>query len=646
VSPARLTLYDLLAMESIRVAPLSVVLVVVGSVIALGARLVATHERRFTVWWASQLARPRILAIRRRYRKGQQELSAKVDPTGVLGIYLIGSLLAICGLVTAAGAAARILFSRRELISLAPFVAQFMASNRTPRLIFAMKLFSWLGEPRVVGGLTAIAALLLIRRSRSIKPALFLVVLVLAGQLLKLAVQHLAEGELGTPGGSYGNPAAFPSGHAVAAVTLYGGIAYLIARLSRTWKVKTWCWAAAIAAILAVGVSQIYSGTNSVFDVAGGFVLGVVLLALASAGMVAWEEMERFDRLKRARKTLVGHALKWGFVAVSMGILIHVVLLALPGLKKSAAALNHLHPAWVLVAVILEVGSNLTLAELYRQTLLELGGPAITYKKALVVSMGGFTVGRVLPGGGATAGVFMARGLTALEVPAAAATSSVLIGGLLGMAVLGIIVAVGALTTLFRGELPTGYLIGIPLASGGLAGFLVLVVKILRSEGVRNRVFGSVERLIGAFRVRVDLTVARGFVEEVAQALPDLRKLAVPAMWSAANWLLDALALWVLFFGFGYRMHIGILLIGYGVANLVNGLPITPGGLGLVEAGLAGVYVAFGVPSGVAVVTVLAYRLVSFWLPVAAGVPAYLKGAGRKPRSFDKIEEVAQEVGS
>jgi hypothetical protein len=90
--------------------------------------------------------------------------------------------------------------------------------------------------------------------------------------------------------------------------------------------------------------------------------------------------------------------------------------------------------------------------------------------------------------------------------------------------------------------------------------------------------------------------------------------------WAAMSWLTDAAALWVMFLGFGVRLHPAVLLVGYGLANLINALPeLTPGWLGVLETALAGAYAGLGVPVGVAVVAVLCYRLVSYWLPVAAG---------------------------
>ena len=66
------------------------------------------------------------------------------------------------------------------------------------------------------------------------------------------------------------------------------------------------------------------------------------------------------------------------------------------------------------------------------------------------------------------------------------------------------------------------------------------------------------------------------------------------------------------------------MLLAYVAGALLALIPITPGGLGFVEAGLTGMLVAAGVSSQDALVATLAYRLVSFWLPLPAGGVAYL----------------------
>ena len=66
------------------------------------------------------------------------------------------------------------------------------------------------------------------------------------------------------------------------------------------------------------------------------------------------------------------------------------------------------------------------------------------------------------------------------------------------------------------------------------------------------------------------------------------------------------------------------ILVAYGLANVLAAIPITPGGLGVIEATLTSVLVGFGTPRGVATLGVIAYRLVNFWLPIPLGGLAYL----------------------
>ncbi len=57
---------------------------------------------------------------------------------------------------------------------------------------------------------------------------------------------------------------------------------------------------------------------------------------------------------------------------------------------------------------------------------------------------------------------------------------------------------------------------------------------------------------------------------------------------------------------------------------LANLLPL-PGGIGVVEGGMIGAFVAFGVSPSLAVPAVLVYRLIAFWLPSIPGAIAYFQ---------------------
>jgi hypothetical protein len=53
-------------------------------------------------------------------------------------------------------------------------------------------------------------------------------------------------------------------------------------------------------------------------------------------------------------------------------------------------------------------------------------------------------------------------------------------------------------------------------------------------------------------------------------------------------------------------------------------IPLTPGGLGFVEAGLVGTLTVAGVPANDALTATLLYRLVAYWLPLPVGGIAYV----------------------
>ena len=94
--------------------------------------------------------------------------------------------------------------------------------------------------------------------------------------------------------------------------------------------------------------------------------------------------------------------------------------------------------------------------------------------------------------------------------------------------------------------------------------------------------------------------------------------------WAAGNWLLDAAALWSFLAALGRYVNPIELFAAYGIANVLAAIPITPGGLGFVEASLPLLLASFGVTKNVALLGVLGWRIVNFWLPIPVGAGAYL----------------------
>ena len=95
----------------------------------------------------------------------------------------------------------------------------------------------------------------------------------------------------------------------------------------------------------------------------------------------------------------------------------------------------------------------------------------------------------------------------------------------------------------------------------------------------------------------------------------------------------DMLTLYFLFVAAGHSVTPGVLLVGYGLPQLLAKFAIIlPGGVGVVEAGMAALYHGLGVPEAVTVVVVLAYRMMCFWVPTLVRAPLipYLQHIGSR----------------
>ncbi len=605
---------------------LAALLLLIGAGVIV-ARWVARHEETIRAAGRRMVERPSVVAFRRRYNRQLAFVAQRLDPSGVFGLYLTLGLAMTIALGWGLAAAVQDLFAREELVGIDRPIARFLSAHRSSGMSEVMRWVGVLGSAPIVVGITVAAGAAVLLRRRQARAAVYLVATVAGGYVVERGLKLLVHAVrplrvIVTTAG-----ASFPSGRTVSAITLYGGAAFLISRLSRSWRARVWAWLAAAVIVLLVTTSQVYLGVEPASGVVAAAALGATWLALSSTGWVTWDRLAAKPGHREARNRAARSGLKWLLVAAALVILVHVVLPALPGIERSASALRSANFLLVALALLAELASNAALPQVYRRSLSALGA-RVSYRRSVPLSMGMFTVGRVLPGGAATAAVWGARWLTRLGIDVAIATGAIVLGGTLGMVVLGAIVFAGAAVSLIGAEVSSVYSLTIGLVLALLAALGITASKAVRSPGLRHSILGRADRVVSKLHLPIDVNAWRSSVDGIAAAISNRRAVLPILGWSALNWLTDVAALWLLFLAFGYRMHIGVLVVGYGLANLLATIPITPGGLGLVEAGLAGIYTSSGAPGSIAVVTVLAYRLISYWLPVLAGVPAYL-GAGR-----------------
>jgi uncharacterized membrane protein YbhN (UPF0104 family) len=234
----------------------------------------------------------------------------------------------------------------------------------------------------------------------------------------------------------------------------------------------------------------------------------------------------------------------------------------------------------------------------------------------------GVGVSNSLPGGGATAVAVRYRFLTRAGVRPSGAVGAFAIEITVSNLVLAALFGAGlalALTSLPPS--PLYRVAGIAMVAVFAAAAVGLVL-FARGRSRATAIAASLaRRLSPSLRERIV-----GFVDlaagTVAEVLSGRRRLGVATAWAAANWLLDAAALWVLLAAFGFAAQPAPLLVVYALATIIGMIPITPGGLGVVEGLLVPSLIAIGAPPDTAVLGVTAWRLVQFWMPIPLGAAA------------------------
>ncbi len=324
-------------------------------------------------------------------------------------------------------------------------------------------------------------------------------------------------------------------------------------------------------------------------------------------------------------------------IIVSIGLLVFVFeYLVIPQFASARSSLHLLatiNPVLVGVAVLCEIAAIYSYVELTRAVLYPHSPPRFD---TLRVNLAGLAISHVIPGGTAPAGALSYRIFNQLGVPKES--------NALGMATQGTGSAV-VLNVIFWCAL----VISVPLQGfnplygfAALAGvFLLLaffgtIILITRGQRHADRWLRAIAaRVPGLDPDRVSAILGK-VADRINMLITYRRTLWAALVWATLNWLFDAACLWIFVWSFGHVISPVDLLVAYGLANVLAAIPLTPAGLGVVEAVLVSSLLGFGVPHSQAILAVLAYRLINFWIPIPIGGVSYASlewGRGPSPPS-------------
>jgi uncharacterized protein (TIRG00374 family) len=251
---------------------------------------------------------------------------------------------------------------------------------------------------------------------------------------------------------------------------------------------------------------------------------------------------------------------------------------------------------------------------------------------------------KVVPGGSATAAAMQIQMLRrsgvggANAVTGLAAGSVLLLGSLAALPLLAAPAVIGGL------KIPAGLF---HASLVGVALFAVLFVFCLLL--MRDRTVRVVGRIAEWVTCKVLRRRPRDIPERLMKQRDEAREALGENLWralaaAAGRWLFDFLTLLAALAAVGAEPKLSLALLAYAAAQLLAQFPITPGGVGVVEAGMTGTLALAGVAAGPAAVATLMYRLGSYWLQMPVGLVAWI-AYRRRYGAVVATEQPAAQVG-
>lgn len=312
-------------------------------------------------------------------------------------------------------------------------------------------------------------------------------------------------------------------------------------------------------------------------------------------------------------------------ITVKTFLLVLVAYFLLPGVvsgfSKAADAIRDVNPLLIALGFVLQIVA-LFFYSLLTRAALGTVGESLSRMRLFRIQLSTKALSNIVPGGNAAGSALGYRLLTLSGISGPHAGFALATAGIGSAVVLNVLFWTGLIVSIpIRGVNP-GYgaaaLVGI-IIIGIAAG---LVFGIMEGQGRAERIVRWIARKFGVDEERFAIAL-RQIGERLDELAGDRQLLSRVVLWASANWLVDALSLWVFIRAFGEVLDPDALIVAFGLANILAALPILPGGLGVVEGTYVTALVGFGMPRSVGVTATAAYRSAQYLFPIFLGGLAY-----------------------
>ena len=278
-------------------------------------------------------------------------------------------------------------------------------------------------------------------------------------------------------------------------------------------------------------------------------------------------------------------------------------------------------PLLLVVAALFEICSLVSFSLL---TAIILGRNRPDFFTIFRIDLTDLGISHVIPGGGTAAAAVRFRLLKEARVSSTRALTTASIEIIISNLMLGFVFLGGIFLSVTSLAYNNYYVLATVIVGVILMLAIVLFwLLVWQTQFVIDTVLSLARRFSDENKVK-----ATNYITTMSNEFNGFRKtpkrLIIICVLGVLNWLLDAFALWLVLAALGYPLYIGNLLIAYGIASILSLLPLTPGGIGIMEGVLVPSLVGFGVPGSVALVGVVGWRVLEFWLPIPVSLVSYI----------------------
>jgi uncharacterized protein (TIRG00374 family) len=280
--------------------------------------------------------------------------------------------------------------------------------------------------------------------------------------------------------------------------------------------------------------------------------------------------------------------------------------------------LRDIQPGWFAVMAVSESASLVCMCAVQR-----IASRERRWAPFLNSYLAGNAVSELVPGGAATSAALEYEMLVAEGVQPGRAASGLTAGSVIVFATLLVLNVLMLPLVVVGVNVPTSLLAAAWISAVLLLGIVLVGSLALRGDRFLTAVGRGAQWALG--KLRRHSRPARNIPERLLVQRDAVAE-AVGSHWwqallaAAGKWVFDFLTLVFALAAVGARPNVALVLVAYAAVSLLGQIPLTPGGLGVVEAGLTGALALIGVGGGAAVLATLTYRLFNYWLYLPAGL--------------------------